>query len=163
MTRVNILLLSHLYNGRALCIDDPLRASRQPVYLPFSVPSGAYSHYLLYARYVLSSTVFNSFSKILQAHRRCAVVGSSLVVRRGFQIFYQIRPQAFGAREVGGDDAEESPASLTTLRIRTFVVCRLFHQLAIDLIAKRLEFVTMLKEKKGNVFQPVKSENAINN
>ncbi|KAF4520560.1 hypothetical protein B566_EDAN011114 [Ephemera danica] len=46
--------------------------------------------------------------------------------------------------EVCGQDAEEPPAALTRVRVVRLVVCRLLHDLAVDLVTQRLVLVAVL-------------------
>lgn len=139
------LLNNVLYDGRAFRVNDPLGAAGQPVDLPLRVPARADRHDLLHAGHVLAPAVFHGLSQVLQTDHRGAVVGATLVVRRRLEVFRQVGPQALAAREVGGDDAEDPPAALAALRVRALVVGGLLHQLAVNLVAQQLEFVTMLR------------------
>lgn len=141
------LLNNVLHDSRAFRVNDPLGAAGQPVDLPLRVSARADRHDLLYAGHVLAAAVFHGLSQILQAHHRGAVVGATLVVRRRFEVLRQVGPEALAACEVGGDDAEDPPAALAALRIRALVVGGLLHQLAIDLVAQLLIFVTVLRTR----------------
>lgn len=139
------LLNNVLHDGRAFRVNDPLGAAGQPVNLPLRVPARADRHDLLHAGHVLAPAVFHGFPQVLQAHHRGAVVGATLVVRRRFEILGQVGSEALAAREVGGDDAEDPPAALAALRIRALVIGSLLHQLAVNLVAQLLVFVTVLR------------------
>lgn len=139
------LLDNVLHDGRALGIDDPLGTARQPIDLPLRVPARADRHDLLHARHVLPSAVLHGLPEILQADGRGAVVSATLVVRRRLQVLGQVGFQALAAGEVGGYDAEDSPATLAALRIRALVVGGLLHQLAVNFVAQLLVLVTVLR------------------
>ncbi|KYN10969.1 hypothetical protein ALC57_16895 [Trachymyrmex cornetzi] len=130
--------------SRAFGVNDPLGAARQPVDLSLRVPARANRHDLLHAGYVLAPTVLDGFSQVLQAHHRGTVVSATLIVRRRFKVLCQVGSEALAAREVGGDDAEDAPTTLTALWIRALIIGSLFHQLAINLVTQLLIFVTML-------------------
>lgn len=147
------LLNNVLHDGGAFRVNDPLGAAGQPVDLPLRVSARADRHDLLYAGHVLAPAVFHRLPQVLQAHHRGAVVSAALVVRRRFEVLGQVGPEALAAREIGGDDAEYPPAALAALRIRALVIGSLFHQLAIDLVAQLLVFVTVLRTRAKMCFR----------
>jgi hypothetical protein len=75
------------------------------------------------------------------------MICSSLVIRSSFKVFEEIRFKSVSAHEISGDNAEETPPSLTRIRIRRFVVGRLLHDLAVHFIPQRLMFVAVLKHQ----------------
>jgi len=135
--------------GGAFGVDDSLGAARQPVDLPFCIPARADRHDLLHAGYVLAAAVLDGLPEVLQADHRRAVIGAAFVVRRRFEVLGQVGLEALGAREIGGDDAEDPPTALAALRIRALVVGGLLHQLAVDLVAELLVLVAVLKTSRG--------------
>lgn len=140
------LLNNILHDGRAFRVNDPLGAAGQPVDLPLRVPARADRHDLLHAGHVLAPAVFHGLPQVLQAHHRGTVISATLVVRCRFKVFRQVGPEALAAREIGGDDAEDPPTALAALRVRALVIGSLLHQLAINLVAQQLIFVTVLCE-----------------
>lgn len=129
------LLNNILDDGSAFRVNDPFGATGQPVDLPLRIPARADRHDLLYARHILTTTVLDRLPEILQTDHRGAVIGATLVVRRCLEVLRQVRPEILAACEIGGDDAEDSPATLTALRIRALVIGCLLHQLAVNLVS----------------------------
>jgi len=72
------------------------------------------------------------------------VESSPFVVRGGFQILQQERPQVFGARKVRRDNAEQAPSPLARLGL---VVGRLLHQLTVHFVSQAVELMAMLKQR----------------
>jgi len=128
------LLNNILHDSRAFRVNDPLGAARQPIDLPLRVSARANRHDLLHAGHVLAPAVLHGFSQVLQTHHRGTVVSATLIVRRCFKVFCQVGSKALTAREVGGDNAEDSPPTLATFWIRALIISSLFHQLTINLV-----------------------------
>jgi len=139
------LLNNVLHDGRAFRVNDPFGATGQSVDLPLCVPARADRHDLLHTRHIFATAILDRLPKILQTDHRGAVIGATLVVRRCLEVLCQVGPEILAAREIGGDDAEDSPAALTALWIRALVIGGLLHQLAVDLVAELLILVTMLR------------------
>lgn len=78
------------------------------------------------------------------------MISSSLVVGGSLQVLEQVGLEGGRAHEVGGDDAEETPAALTRVGIGRLVVGCLLHDLAVDLVAQTLVLVTMLHKFQLN-------------
>jgi len=124
--------VAHLFNnvlhdGCAFRVNDPLGAARQSVDLPLRIPARANRHNFLDAGHIFTSAVLHGLPEILQTDHRGAMIRTTFVVRRRFEVLHQVRPQALAACEIGGDDAEDPPAPLTALRIWALVIGSLLH------------------------------------
>jgi hypothetical protein len=79
------------------------------------------------------------------------MVSPPLVVGCRLQVLEKVRLEHVRADEVGGDDAEQPPTSLTGVGVGRLVVGGLFHQLAVHLVAQGLVLVAVLQKKGDNV------------
>ena len=71
------------------------------------------------------------------------MISSSFVVCGGFDVLEQIRTQVIRTVEVSGYDREQTPASLTGVRLHRFVAGGLLHQLTVHLVPDLEMFVTV--------------------
>lgn len=133
------------HHGGAASVHHALRSSRQPVDLATGRPSSRHGSHLLHTGHVLPTAAACRLPEIREANGGGAMAGTPPVRGRRGQVFHQVGTQCIRAAKVGGQNAEESPGALRTVRAGRSIGRSLFHQLAVDLVTEGQIFVTVLE------------------